>query len=169
MADNILWQNDSVAEDAWVHSETADGGGQLILPLSAYLALSNEQRIAGSNRLAVLLQPLEAIESILDDLPNLSMVALAFPAFSNGTSHSKAALLRGKHGFSGDIRAVGDVLFDQIPLMIRNGFSSFEITDQPTIKQLLSGKKGGIPLYYQPATKPADDARSYTWRHRVAP
>jgi uncharacterized protein (DUF934 family) len=168
MADKILWQNDAVAEDAWTHAETADGGGQLILPLSAYLALSNEQRIAGSNRLAVLLQPLEPIESLLDDLPSLSMVALAFPAFSNGTSHSKAALLRGKHGYKGDIRAVGDVLFDQIPLMVRNGFSSFEITNQPTINQLFSGKKGGIPLYYQPATKQANDAKSYTWRHRAA-
>lgn len=168
MADKILWQNNSIAQDAWTHAETADGDGQLILPLSAYLALTTEQRKAGANRLAVLLQPLEPIESVLDDLPNLSMVALAFPAFSNGTSHSKAALLRGKYGFNGDIRAVGDVLFDQIPLMIRNGFSSFEITNGPTIKQLLSGKVAGNPFYYQPATKLADEANSYTWRHRAA-
>jgi uncharacterized protein (DUF934 family) len=168
MADKILWQNNAPAEDTWAHAENADAGGQIILPLAAYLGLSKEQRIAGSNRLAVLLQPLESIGSILDDLPNLSMVALAFPAFSNGTSHSKAALLRGKHGFTGDIRAVGDVLFDQIPLMIRNGFSSFEITNTPTIKQLLSGKTAGNPYYYQPATKPANDAKSYAWRHRAA-
>jgi uncharacterized protein (DUF934 family) len=168
MADKILWQNDAVAEDAWTHAETADGEGHIILPLPAYAALTAGERKAGSNRLAVLLQPLESIESILEDLPHLSMVALAFPAFSNGTSHSKAALLRGKHGYKGDIRAVGDVLFDQIPLMIRNGFSSFEITNQPTVKQLQSGKSGGIPLYYQPAAKPANDAKSYTWRHRAA-
>jgi uncharacterized protein (DUF934 family) len=168
MAAKILWQNNSIAEDAWANAENADADGQLILPLAAYLALSKEQRIAGSNRLAVLLQPLEPIESILDDLPNLSMVALAFPAFSNGTSHSKAALLRGKHGYTGDIRAVGDVLFDQIPLMIRNGFSSFEITNQPTIKQLVSGKTAGNPYYYQPAAKLANVAKSYSWRHRAA-
>jgi len=168
MTDKILWQNDAVAEDAWTHAETADADGQLVVPLSAYLALTPEQRKAGANRLGVLLQPLEPLDTILEDLPNLSMVALAFPAFSNGTSHSKAALLRGKHEFTGDIRAVGDVLFDQIPLMVRNGFSSFEITNKPTIKQLTSGKTGGIPLYYQPATKSASDAKSYTWRHRVA-
>jgi uncharacterized protein (DUF934 family) len=168
MTDKILWQNDVVAEDAWTHAETADADGQLIVPLSAYLALTPDQRKAGANRLGVLLQPLEPLDAILKDIPNLSLVALAFPAFSNGTSHSKAALLRGKHGYKGDIRAVGDVLFDQIPLMIRNGFSSFEITNQPTIKQLTSGKKGGIPLYYQPAAKPANDAKSYTWRHRTA-
>jgi uncharacterized protein (DUF934 family) len=167
MADKILWQNDAVTVDAWTHGETADGDGHIILPLSAYLALSADERKAGSNRLAALLQPLEPVEAILEDLPHLSMVALAFPAFSNGTSHSKAALLRGKHGYKGDIRAVGDVLFDQIPLMTRNGFSSFEITNPPTIKQLTSGKQGGIPLYYQPATKPANDAKSYTWRHRA--
>jgi uncharacterized protein (DUF934 family) len=168
MADKILWQNDAVSDDAWTHAETADSEGHIILPLSAYLALSADARKAGSNRLAVLLQPLEPIELILEDLPQLSMIALAFPAFSNGTSHSKAALLRGKHGYNGDIRAVGDVLFDQIPHMIRNGFSSFEITNKPTIKQLTSGKKAGNPYYYQPATKPANDAKSYTWRHRAA-
>jgi uncharacterized protein (DUF934 family) len=168
MADKILWQNDAVAQDAWTHAENADGEGHIILPLSAYLALGKDARKAASNRLAVLLQPLEPLESILEDLPHLSMVALAFPAFSNGTSHSKAALLRGKHGYTGDIRAVGDVLFDQIPLMIRNGFTSFEISNQPTIKQLTSGKQGGISLYYQPAAKPANDAKSYTWRHRAA-
>lgn len=168
MTDKILWQNNAVAEDSWAHAETADGGGQVILPLPSYLALTKIERKAGANRLAVLLQPLESIDAILDDLPNLSMVALAFPSFSNGTAHSKAALLRSKHGFKGDVRAVGDVLFDQIPLMIRNGFTSFEITNASTIKQLLSGKTGGISYYYQPAAVAAKGAGSYAWRHHPA-
>jgi uncharacterized protein (DUF934 family) len=168
MTDKILWRDNAVAQDSWTHSETMEGDGQVIVPLAAYLALSKAERKAGANRLGVLLAPLEPLDAIIEDLPNLSLVALAFPSYTNGTSHSKASMLAGKHGFTGEIRAVGDVLFDQIPLMIRNGFTSFEIVNAPTISQLTSGKQGGIPLYYQPAAKPSISARSYAWRHKEA-
>jgi uncharacterized protein (DUF934 family) len=166
MSDKILWRDNAVAKDGWIHAETDDGSGQVILPLAAYVALSKEQRKTGANRLGVLIQPLESIGAILDDLPNLSLIALAFPAYTNGTAHSKAAMLVEHYGFSGEIRAVGDVLFDQIPLMIRNGFTSFEIANGPTIAQLTSGKKGGIAFQYQPAARPSPTAKSYVWRHK---
>ncbi len=167
MMEKILWRDNRETEDDWHHAETIEGDGQIIVPLAAYLALSAEQRKAAANRIGVLIAPLEPIDAILDDLPNLSLIALSFPAFSNGTSHSKAAMLAGRHGYKGEIRAAGDVLFDQIPLMIRNGFTSFEISNPATITQLVSGKSGGIPLYYQPAAKPSADAKSYAWRHRA--
>ena len=148
--------------------KSAEGEGQVILPLAAYLTLSKDERKAGANRLGVLLQPLESIDAIAADLPNLSVIALAFPAYTNGTAHSKAAMLVEHYGFPGEIRAVGDVLFDQMPLMIRNGFTSFEVTNGPTISQLTSGKKGGITFQYQPAARPSPTAKSYVWRHREA-
>jgi uncharacterized protein (DUF934 family) len=168
MSDKILWRGDAVAEDSWMHAESDEGHGQVILPLSAYLLLSKEQRIAGANRLGVLLAPLEPLDAIVDDLANLSLIALAFPAYTNGTSNSKAAMLVEHYGFPGEIRAVGDVLFDQIPLMVRNGFTSFEVTNGPTIAQLTSGKKGGIAFQYQPAARPSPTAKSYVWRHKEA-
>jgi uncharacterized protein (DUF934 family) len=168
MNEKILWRDNAVATDSWTHSETDEGSRQIILPLAAYLALSKEQRKAGANRLGVLIQPLESIDAIVEDLPNLSLISLAFPAYTNGTSNSKAAMLVKRYGFPGEIRAVGDVLFDQIPLMIRNGFTSFEVTNGPTIRQLVSGKKAGNPYQYQPAAKPSDSAKSYAWRHKEA-
>ena len=168
MTDKILWRDGREAQDAWTHAETSESDGQIIVPLAAYLALSKEQRKAGANRIGVLLAPLEPIEAIIEDLPNLSLIALTFPAFSNGTSHSKASMLSGKHGFAGEIRAVGDVLFDQVPLMVRNGFTSFEITNAPTIAQLRAGKHGDFPMYYQPAAQKSDSAKSYSWRHLPA-
>lgn len=168
MSDKILWRDNAVAKDGWSHAETDEGSGQIILSLAAYLALTKEQRKAGANRLGVLIQPLESIDAIVDDLPNLSLIALAFPAFTNGTAHSKAALLVEHHGFHGEIRAVGDVLFDQIPLMIRNGFTSFEIVNAPTIRQLTAGKKAGNPFQYQSAAKSSANAGSYVWRHKEA-
>ena len=168
MSDKILWRDNAVAKDGWSHAEADEGSGQIILPLATYLALTKEQRKAGANRLGVLIQPLESIDAIIEDLPNLSLIALAFPAYTNGTSNSKASMLVQHHGFSGEIRAVGDVLFDQIPLMIRNGFTSFEIVNEPTIRQLTSGKKAGNPFEYQPAAKHSASAGSYVWRHKEA-
>lgn len=168
MTGTILWRNGRETHDTWSHAETADGDGHIIVPLSVYLALSGEQRKANAGLIGVLLAPLEPIDAILGDLPNIPLIALAFPAFSNGTSHSKASMLSGKHGFSGEIRAVGDVLFDQIPLMIRNGFTSFEISNSPTIAQLRAGKHGDFPMYYQPAAQKSDSAKSYSWRHLPA-
>ncbi len=168
MSEKILWCGGAAVKDGWTHAEADEGSGQIILPVAAYLALSKEQRKAGANRLGVLIQPLESIDAIIEDLPNLSLIALAFPAYTNGTAHSKAAMLVEHHGFSGEIRAVGDVLFDQIPLMVRNGFTSFEIVNEPTIAQLTSGKKGGIAFQYQPAARPSPTAKSYVWRHREA-
>ena len=93
MSDKILWRDNAVAKDGWSHAETDEGSGQVILPLAAYLALTKEQRKAGANRLGVLIQPLESIDAIIDDLPNLSLIALAFPSYTNGTAHSKASML----------------------------------------------------------------------------
>jgi uncharacterized protein (DUF934 family) len=168
MSDKILWRDNAAVQDGWSQAETDEGSGQVILPLSAYLALTKEQRMAGANRLGVLIQPLESIDAIVEDLPNLPLIALAFPAYTNGTSNSKAAMLVEHYEFSGEIRAVGDILFDQIPLMIRNGFTSFEIVNGPTIAQLTSGKKGGIAFQYQPAARPSPTAKSYVWRHKEA-
>jgi uncharacterized protein (DUF934 family) len=51
-------------------------------------------------------------------------VELHFPAFSDGRAFSQAVQLRKRLGYSGDIRATGDVLIDQLAQMQRSGFSS---------------------------------------------
>ena len=59
-------------------------------------------------------------------------------------------MLRDEHGFEGEIRAVGDVLWDQLQLMARCGFDAFEISHEPTLKALASGKKPFMSDFYQP-------------------
>ncbi len=161
------WRDGAFASDGWHHGESDDGAGQVILPLAAYLALSPEQRKAGANRLGVLILPGEKLDAIVPDLAHVSLIALAFPAYNDGRSHSKAELLRSRYGYAGEIRAVGDVLTDQIPLLLRNGFNSLEIKNGVAIKRLEDHIDTSVPTYYQPAaiteTKPA----GYSWR-RVA-
>ena len=56
-------------------------------------------------------------------LDGVSRIDLHFPAFTDGRAHSQAFLLRLRLGYKGEIRATGDVLVDQLPLLARNGFS----------------------------------------------
>lgn len=162
-----LWTPEGFRDDGWVHAEDASalaGNRRVILSLPAFLELDPEQREAAKERLGVLLQPGDQLDSIVDLLDQLSLVALAFPAFNDGRSFSKAELLRSRHGFDGAVRATGQVLIDQLPHMLRVGFNEFEVSHPVLLKRLEAGQVGGLPLHYQPAAKPADKGTGYSWR-----
>lgn len=165
-----LWTPEGFREDEWRHADSPEAllaNGRFILPLQVFLGLEEETRKSARERLGVLLQPGEQVDAIADLLDQLTLVALAFPAFSDGRSFSKAELLRRRHDFEGPIRAVGQVLIDQLPHMLRLGFDEFEVSHPVLIERLEKGETGGIPLYYQPAAKPAEAApkgAGYSWR-----
>ncbi|WP_025029877.1 DUF934 domain-containing protein [Nitratireductor aquibiodomus] len=166
-SDIRLWSPEGFRENHWQKAEDAtaiEDGGQTILPLAVFLELDDETRKGAADRIGVELQPGEALDALLTHLAHLPLVALAFPAFNDGRSYSKAELLRTRHGYRGEIRATGDVLIDQVAHMFRVGFSTLEIVNPHTISQLEGGKEAGIPLYYQPAAKTAAAPASYAWR-----
>lgn len=166
-----LWTQAGFREDEWTHAESAEalaGNGRFILPLQTFLGLDPEQRKSAKERLGVLLQPGDKLDAIVDLLDQLSLVALAFPAFSDGRSFSKAELLRSRHRFEGSIRATGQVLADQLPHMLRLGFDEFEVTHPVLIERLEKGEVGGLGLYYQPTAKAASKPGKYSWRRTKA-
>lgn len=57
-------------------------------------------------------------------LTGVERIELHFPKFTDGRAYSQAYLLRRRLGFTGDLRATGDVLVDQVLQMQRSGFSS---------------------------------------------
>ena len=81
-------------------------------------------------------------------LAGIERVELQFPKFTDGRAFSQAFLLRRRLGFSGDIRATGDVLVDQLPQMARSGFSSAVLrADQdPAVAERQLAR---YPAYYQ--------------------
>lgn len=165
-----LWTPDGFREDEWKHVESAEaltGNGRFILPLQVFLDLDPVVRKSAKERLGVLLLPADPVEKIADLLDDLSLVALAFPAFNDGRSFSKAELLRSRHGFGRAVRATGQVLVDQLPHMLRLGFDEFEIVNPVLIRRLEEGRVGGLGLYYQPTAKPAAEPSKgapYSWR-----
>jgi uncharacterized protein (DUF934 family) len=166
-----LWTPAGFRDDDWRHAEDAAAlaaNSRVILPLQVFLALGPDARAGARERLGVVLQPGEPLDALVPHLPDLSLVALAFPAFSDGRSFSKAELLRSRHGFSGAVRATGQVLVDQLPHMLRLGFDEFEITNPVLLARLEKGERGGIPQHYQPTADPQGAPEragaTYSWR-----
>jgi uncharacterized protein (DUF934 family) len=98
------------------------------------------------------IEPGETIDDLAADFGRFALIALSFPKFADGRAFSTARLLRDKHGFTGELRAVGAVLSDQIPYMRRVGFDTFAVTHAPTRRALAEGRIPEVTLYYQPAT-----------------
>jgi len=155
---NDVWTREGFVEDRWQRVGDEDA-----LPEEGAILVSSKRwqdDLRGHNTLegydvGVELTPDDALEDILPDLDRLAMVALTFPAFTDGRSYSVARLLTERHDFEGEVRATGDVLLDQIPFMLRCGFTTFAISDGPTRNALAQGRLPEVPIYLQPVG--ADD------------
>jgi uncharacterized protein (DUF934 family) len=120
--------------------------------------LSKKRWLAEREHLALRNAPLglfieagETLDDIAADLPRFALIALSFPKFRDGRAFSTARLLREKHGYAGELRAVGNVLSDLIPFMRRVGFDAFEVTHASTRRALAEGRIPEVALHYQPA------------------
>jgi uncharacterized protein (DUF934 family) len=88
--------------------------------------------------------------TVEDDIGSLDLIVLVLPKFTDGRVYSTARRLREQAGYRGELRVTGDVLLDQIPLLARCGFDSFEIRHAPTIRALESGALYWVGHVYQP-------------------
>ncbi len=78
-------------------------------------------------------------ERVVPYLGRLALVAIEFPKFSDGRGYSLARLLRERHHYQGELRAVGDVLRDQVFFMHRVGFDSYSIREDRCPTDALQG------------------------------
>jgi phosphoadenosine phosphosulfate reductase len=104
----------------------------------------------------LLLEGGASLADLAEDLPRFALIALTFPKFSDGRAFSTARLLREKFAYRGELRAVGNVLSDQIPFMRRVGFDAFEVSHAPTRRALGAGALAEVTLYYQPVGAAAE-------------
>jgi uncharacterized protein (DUF934 family) len=164
-----IWQDGAFHRDAWVR---ADDGEPLpdapaIVTKKRWLAEA-EALASRSAPLGLLIAAGESLDDVAADLPRFALIALDFPKFSDGRAFSTARLLREKHGYAGELRAVGNVLSDQIPFMRRVGFDSFEVTHEPTRRALIEGHIAEVTLYYQPTGTPEPPAGTRPWLRRAS-
>ena len=107
--------------------EAALPDGPVIVPLSRWQQQRDSLLARGD--VAVCLPSDTGPDAIIDDLPKLSLIAIEFPSFADGRGFSYARELRQRHGFEGDIRAVGGFMRDQLNYLERCGFSSYALVD----------------------------------------
>jgi uncharacterized protein (DUF934 family) len=99
--------------------------------------------------LGIRLRSDEPPELIADDLSEFSVIALEFPVFRDGRAYSYARILRETYGYTGELRAVGDVLLEQLHFMIRVGFDAFELHgDDPEAAYRTAAEE--FSAWYQP-------------------
>ncbi len=81
----------------------------------------------------VLLQPADNALALAPQLSSITHIAIVFPVFTDGRGYSQAAQLRKQLGYKGKLRAVGDVLVDQVNYMARVGFDEIELREDQSL------------------------------------
>ncbi|MGL6243284.1 DUF934 domain-containing protein [Pseudomonas sp.] len=138
-----------VADDPWVLVRELEGElpvGSLILPLSRWLQAPAQY--------AVWLGPDDEVESLKPWFGSLPLIALDFPSFRDGRGYSQAYLLRTRLGWTGELRAIGDVLRDQLSHMRQCGFDSFAVREDKSAEDALKGLAGMSVLYGRSVIEP---------------
>lgn len=143
-----------VQEDGWqrIEAETMQDipeTGGVIVPLSLWKT-HRSILLEHSGPVGVCLLGEEDPAELSDDLDQLELIALDFPVFKDGRSYSNARLLRERYGYKGELRAVGDVLRDQIFFMRRCGIDSFQVRSDKDITDAVKGL-GDFSVTYQSA------------------
>ena len=111
--------------------------GKVIVPLAVWQA--QRETLAQRTAIAVWLAPDEQAASIADDLARFALVAVDFPKFSDGRGYSTAFNLRRRLAYAGELRAIGDVLRDQLWPLSRVGFDAFATRQDRSIHDALKG------------------------------
>lgn len=155
-----LIKQNAVSGDSWQtlvlnEGETAESvalpAGDVIFPLAVWQARKTEI-ISCHKRIGLLLQPDDRVEDVAGDLEYFIVIAVNFPKFVDGRGYSTASLLRQRYHYQGELRAVGDVLHDQLFFMKRVGFDSFALKDGKNAEYALAAAFTVFGDAYQGAT-----------------
>lgn len=117
-------------------------------------AVTLDAFLGQTNATAVRLESDEDARKLLPHLGQLALIEIAFPKFRDGRGYSAGRILR-EAGYTGELRAQGDVLVDQIPLMRRCGFDSF--TPEVAIDEAVLARS--LSRYDHAYQRAADDTR----------
>jgi uncharacterized protein (DUF934 family) len=131
-----LLRNGRVETDSFTdvsNDDSIPAAGSIIVSLVQWRD-HRDALTAREEPLGIVLHSDEKPESIADDIERFAVIALDFPAFRDGRAYSYARLLRDRYNYQGELRAVGDVLLEQLHFMHRVGFNSFQIESDDAAK-----------------------------------
>jgi uncharacterized protein (DUF934 family) len=132
-----------------VADDTALPDGPVIVSLARFQK-DRDTLLARNTPIGVRLQSSENPEALGADVHHFSLIALEFPKFRDGRAFSWARILRTRLNFTGEIRAVGDFLYDQVNYQHRTGFDAWEVPDNFTL-EMFSRALTEMTNVYQPS------------------
>lgn len=136
----------------WVNAdEIGDGcnavAKYLVLPMPLWFEHGQRLREKGYS-VSVWLGPADEPEELASALESLPIIAVQFATFTDGRGYSQGRILRERMGYRGDLRAIGDILRDQIYLLHKCGFSSFALRSDQSPEEAVAALKdfSWVPL-----------------------
>jgi uncharacterized protein (DUF934 family) len=144
-----------IVEDCWTILEDGaawNGEAYALIPLAT--ALAQPQRVRSARPAGIWLAPTDEPAHAVPLLDSIELIAVQFPKFSDGRGYSTAALLRSRHGWRGELRAIGDVLRDQLFFMKRVGFDTFALRADRSVEEALASL-ADFSDSYQGSVEPA--------------
>ncbi|GAB3276024.1 DUF934 domain-containing protein [Parahaliea aestuarii] len=141
----LIKNGEVVNDERWqaVDTEADNAAPGVIATLSQWQALDDK---AGS---AVQLEPGDGVETLLPHLADIELIAISFPVFTDGRGFSYARELR-QRGYTGELRAVGGFIRDQLHYLSRVGFNAFQMNDDRELEEAVASL-GDFSEHYQAA------------------
>ncbi|MBL8397731.1 MAG: DUF934 domain-containing protein [Candidatus Accumulibacter sp.] len=155
-------QQDRVVDDPWQVLTLADDqtpasitlpAGPTLLPLTVWLT-RREQVLNAGAPFGVWLAADQGPEQLAADVHRFSVIGVDFPKFTDGRSYSTARLLRERYAYRGEIRAIGDVLQDQLFYMRRCGIDAYALRADKDPDKALAGLRAFSDAYQAAVDQP---------------
>jgi len=142
-----------IVDDSWTF--VADGAslpeGDIVVTLARWQA-EKEQLLSHSGNLGIRLEPDQNIAEIADDLDKFQLIELDFPVFTDGRNFSQARQLRKHYHYTGEIRAVGNFIRDQLFYLYRVGFDSMSPAYEENLLEAIP-RLDDFTVTYQQSTR----------------
>ena len=148
-----LWNILKLTEDQTPETVVIPTDEPTLLPLAVWQA--RKQEILASNTpVGIWLESSESPETLAGDLEHVALIGINFPKFADGRGYSTARLLRERYGYRGEIRAIGDVLQDQLFFMKRCGIDAYAVRADKDIEAALAGLRDFSETYQAAVDQP---------------
>jgi uncharacterized protein (DUF934 family) len=158
-------RNGAIVIDDWQHLDDAasvPATGKVIVSCARWQSEKEFLRLRRGGSIGIRIGGDQVLDALVPDLPELGLIALEFALFRDGRCLSHARVLREQLGYQGELRAIGDVLRDQMFYMQRVGINAFEPRADRPIEEALNGLRD-----FSAAYQPAADGWAPAWRRRT--
>lgn len=134
----------AIVSDHWITVHPTDNG-QIEVPEEGDILVSlgtwqnhKDALLSHQGKTGLLMNGDVELEDFTSDLEHFDLIAINFPKFADGRGYSLARLIRERAGYTGELRAVGDVLRDQLFYLHRCGFNAFVIREDRDVDDALN-------------------------------